>query len=38
MEAHFDLAQSTLAVLGEEREGILDQLACEAGEAGLVLR
>jgi CRP-like cAMP-binding protein len=37
MEVHFDLALSTLAVMAELRERILEQLAAEAGPEGLVL-
>ena len=38
MEAHFDLAQSTLAVLAQEREQILECLAAQIGDRGLVVR
>jgi len=37
MEEHFDLAQSTMAVLAVERERILDRLAADAGPEGILL-
>jgi CRP-like cAMP-binding protein len=37
MEAHFELAHSTMAVLATQRELILERLAARAGEGGLVL-
>jgi CRP-like cAMP-binding protein len=36
-EEHFDLVISTRVVLARERDAILEQLAAEAGPAGLVL-
>jgi CRP-like cAMP-binding protein len=37
MDAHFDLAHSTIAVLAAERELLLDRLAAQAGPGGIVL-
>jgi hypothetical protein len=37
MELHFDLVQSTLGILGREREAILEQLAELSGPTGVVL-
>jgi CRP-like cAMP-binding protein len=36
-EEHFDLVLSMMAVFGEARDAIMEQLAIEAGPAGLVL-
>jgi len=37
MDAHCDLAHSTIAVLAAERELLLDRLATSAGPGGVVL-